>query len=107
MRRALICGIGGQDGGYLARFLLDKGYAVFGTSRDAGNNDFQSLKRLGLHSRVSLTSMAPTDFRSVHAAIEWSSPDEIYALSGQSSVGLSFEQPAQTLESIVLGTLNL
>ena len=46
MRRALICGIGGQDGGYLARFLLDKGYAVFGTSRDAGNNDFQSLKRL-------------------------------------------------------------
>ncbi|MFM2272448.1 MAG: hypothetical protein RL702_1513 [Pseudomonadota bacterium] len=107
MRRALICGIGGQDGGYLARFLLDKGYAVFGTSRDAGNNDFQSLKRLGLHSRVSLTSMAPTDFRSVLAAIEWSSPDEIYALSGQSSVGLSFEQPAQTLESIVLGTLNL
>jgi GDPmannose 4,6-dehydratase len=51
--------------------------------------------------------MAPTDFRSVHAAIEWAAPDEIYALAGQSSVGLSFEMPAETLESIVLGTLNL
>lgn len=107
MKRALICGIGGQDGSYLAQFLLDQGYEVFGTSRDSENNGFQSLRTLGVLDRVALRSMAPTDFRSVLEAVEWSRPDEIYSLSGQSSVGLSFDMPAQTLESIVLGTLNL
>lgn len=107
MKRALICGIGGQDGAYLARLLLAKGYAVFGTSRDAASADFSKLHRLDIYERVELRSMAPTDFRSVHAAVEWASPDEIYALAGQSSVGLSFEMPAETLESIVQGTLNL
>lgn len=107
MASALICGIGGQDGAYLARLLLAKGYRVFGTSRDAASADFGKLDRLGIRDRVELRSMAPNDFRSVHAAIEWAAPDEIYALAGQSSVGLSFEQPAETLESIVIGTLNL
>ncbi len=107
MTRALICGIGGQDGAYLARLLLGRGYQVFGTSRDAASADFGKLERLGIRAKVGLRSMASTDFRSVHAAIEWAAPDEIYALAGQSSVGLSFEQPAETLESIVLGTLNL
>ncbi len=107
MKRALICGVGGQDGVYLARLLLGRGYQVFGTSRDAASADFGKLDRLGIRANVALRSMAPTDFRSVHAAIEWAAPDEIYALAGQSSVGLSFEQPAETLESIVLGTLNL
>lgn len=107
MKRALICGIGGQDGSYLASFLLDQGYQVFGTSRDAESNSFGSLGALGVRERVALRSMAPTDFRSVLEAVEWAAPDEIYSLSGQSSVGLSFDQPAQTLESIVLGTLNL
>lgn len=107
MKRALICGIGGQDGAYLAQLLLGRGYQVFGTSRDAASADFGKLDRLGIRDRLALRSMAPTDFRSVHAAIEWSQPDEIYALAGQSSVGLSFEMPAETLESIVLGTLNL
>ena len=107
MRRALICGISGQDGAYLARFLLEKGYEVWGTSRDAQASTFGNLLRLGILDRVKTVSMAANDFRSVLQAISRSEPDEIYNLAGQSSVGLSFEQPAETLESIATGTLNL
>lgn len=107
MRRALICGVSGQDGAYLAQFLLDKGYEVWGTSRDAQASSFANLSRLEILGRVKTVSMAANDFRSVLQAISQSEPDEIYNLSGQSSVGLSFEQPAETLESIATGTLNL
>jgi len=107
MRRALICGISGQDGAYLARLLLEKGYDVWGTSRDAQASTFGNLLRLGILDRIKTVSMAPNDFRSVLQAISQSEPHEIYNLSGQSSVGLSFEQPAETLESIATGTLNL
>jgi GDPmannose 4,6-dehydratase len=107
MRRALICGVSGQDGAYLARFLLEKGYEVWGTSRDAQASAFDNLLRLGILDRVKTVSMAANDFRSVLQAISHSEPDEIYNLAGQSSVGLSFEQPAETLESIATGTLNL
>lgn len=107
MRRALICGISGQDGAYLAHFLLEKGYEVWGTSRDAQASTFSNLSRLGILDRVNTVSMAVNDFRSVLQAISHSEPQEIYNLSGQSSVGLSFEQPAETLESIATGTLNL
>lgn len=107
MRRALICGVSGQDGAYLAQFLLDKGYEVWGTSRDAQASSFANLSRLGVLGRIKTVSMAANDFRSVLQAISQSEPDEIYNLSGQSSVGLSFEQPAETLESIATGTLNL
>ncbi|NJC88975.1 MAG: GDP-mannose 4,6-dehydratase [Desulfuromonas sp.] len=105
--KALICGINGQDGSYLARLLLDKGYEVWGTSRDVQANAMLNLAALGIAGRVNLVSMAPGDFRSVFTAMDRSDPDEVYYLSGQSSVGLSFEQPAETLESIVNGTLNL
>lgn len=105
--KALICGVNGQDGSYLAQLLLKKGYQVWGTSRDAQANQFQNLERLGIRHQVNLLSMAPIDFRSVFTAMDVSDPDEVYYLSGQSSVGLSFEQPAETLESIVTGTLNL
>jgi len=105
--KALICGIGGQDGSYLAELLLGKGYEVWGTSRDAQTASLLNLKTLGLTGRLRLLSMAPNDFRSVLLAVERSDPDEIYYLAGQSSVGLSFEQPAETLESIVSAVLNL
>lgn len=107
MRRALICGISGQDGAYLARFLLEKGYEVWGTSRDAQASSFGNLLHLGILDRIKTVSMAANDFRSVLQAISRSEPHEIYSLAGQSSVGLSFEQPAETLESIATGTLNL
>ena len=107
MRRALICGISGQDGSYLAQFLLEKGYEVWGTSRDAQASTFGNLSRLGILHRVKPISMATNDFRSVLQALSQSEAQEIYNLSGQSSVGLSFEQPVETLESIAIGTLNI
>lgn len=106
-KSALICGISGQDGSYLARLLLGKGYVVWGTSRDAQGSTFENLKRLGIYDQVNLLSMISEDFRSVLAAIEKSSPIEVYSLSCQSSVSLSFELPSETIQSVVLGTLNL
>ncbi|MBU0620472.1 MAG: GDP-mannose 4,6-dehydratase [Gammaproteobacteria bacterium] len=105
--KALVCGISGQDGAYLAQLLLGKGYEVWGTSRDAQASSFGNLIQLGIKDQVRLISMAPNDFRSVLTALKRSEPDEIYFLSGQSSVGLSFEQPVETIESITLSTLNM
>jgi GDPmannose 4,6-dehydratase len=107
LKTALICGVGGQDGAYLSRLLLEKGYRVFGTSRDAQGGGFSNLQRLGVRERVGLLSMAPEDFRSVFMAFKAVQPDEVYFLAGQSSVGLSFEQPAETIQSFTLGTLNV
>lgn len=107
MKTALICGISGQDGAYLAQLLLIKGYTVWGTSRDAQGSSFGNLHRLRIWEQVKLISMVPEDFRSVFMAVKQSNPDEIYYLAGQSSVGLSFEQPTETIQSIVNGTLNL
>jgi GDPmannose 4,6-dehydratase len=104
---ALICGVSGQDGAYLSRLLLNKGYTVHGASRDAYASPFANLTRLGIRDRVHLESVNLTDFRSVLQAIDKIAPDEVYNLAGQSSVGLSFEQPVETLESITIGTLNL
>lgn len=106
-RRALICGISGQDGAYLAQLLLGKGYAVAGTSRDAGANAFDNLARLGLRERVQFLSMDPRDFRTVLRTLDRAQPDEIYDLAGQTSVGLSFEQPVEAFESIAVSTINL
>ena len=107
MKRALICGVSGQDGAYLARHLLTLGYDVFGTSRDAQISPFSNLEKVGIRDRVQVMSMAPNDFRSVLHVISKTEPQEIYNLAGQSSVGLSFEQPVETMESISLGTLNI
>ena len=106
-KKALISGISGQDGAYLARLLLEKGYQVFGTARDAQMASFQNLETLGIRQQVTLLSMALNDFRSVLQTLSKAQPDEVYNLAGQSSVGLSFEQPVETLESISIGTLNL
>ena len=105
--RALISGIGGQDGGYLAKFLLEKGYEVCGTSRDIHLMSGRGLHALGIANQVNLCSMAINDFRSVLTVLATVKPDEVYNLAGQSSVGLSFEQPVETMESIAVGTLNL
>ena len=106
-KRALICGISGQDGTYLSELLLGKGCGVVGTSRDAEGSEFRNLKRFGLYERVRLVSMNLTDFRSVLQALAQTQPDEIYNLAGQSSVALSFEQPIDSFESITVAALNL
>ncbi|MEZ0542598.1 GDP-mannose 4,6-dehydratase [Fibrella arboris] len=107
MKTALICGVSGQDGAYLAKLLLEKGYTVYGGSRDAQMSSFRNLERLGLRNSVNLVSVSINDFRSVLQTLQKVKPDEVYNLAGQSSVGLSFEQPVETLESISIGTLNL
>jgi GDPmannose 4,6-dehydratase len=107
MKKALICGVSGQDGAYLAQLLLEKGYQVYGTSRDSQVSSFGNLLTLGIKEQIEVCSMVLTDFRSVLQTISRVEPDEIYNLAGQSSVGLSFQQPVETLESNATGTLNL
>ena len=104
-RTALIVRISGHDGAYLARSLLDKGYDVYGTSRNIGLARTDGLRALGIRDKVSLLSVSPVDFRSVSDAIERVAPHEIYNLSGQSSVALSFSQPAETLSSVTQATI--
>jgi GDPmannose 4,6-dehydratase len=105
--RALIYGISGQDGAYLAQFLLEQGYEVWGASRDASVAKFDKLQKLAIADRVKILSATLTDFRSVLNSLKVSQPDEIYNLSGQSSVSLSFEEPVETMDSVCFGTLNL
>ena len=106
MKRALITGISGQDGAYLAKYLLGLGYEVCGTSRDAQVASFRSLERLGIRDKVRLESVTVHDFRSVLQVLSKIKPDEVYDLGGQTSVSLSFQQPVETLESISVNTLN-
>jgi GDPmannose 4,6-dehydratase len=107
MKTALIIGVSGQDGAYLSRLLIDKGYRVVGTSRDAQVSTFLNLVTLGIRNQVITESLAVNDFRSVINVLKKVQPDDIYNLGGQSSVGLSFDQPLETFESIGIGTLNL
>ena len=106
-KKALICGVSGQDGAFLSRFLIGKGYDVHGTARDAQMASFPNHIKLGIRDQIKFHSMALNDFRSVLQVLSQVQPDEIYNLAGQSSVGLSFDQPVETLESISVGTLNL
>ena len=105
--RALICGISGQDGAYLAQALLREGYEVWGSSRDAELNSFSNLRRLEIYSLVHLVSLNTADIGSILGLLKRLRPDFVFSLSGQSSVGLSFEQPVETMASVALGTLNL
>jgi GDPmannose 4,6-dehydratase len=104
---ALIFGVSGQDGSYLSQLLLDRGYEVHGTSRDKELTRFSNLKALGIYQNVVLHSTALNDFRSVLQTISNANPSEIYNLAAQSSVGLSFEQPVETIDSSLTGSLNI
>ncbi len=107
MKTAVIFGISGQDGTFLAEFLLKKNYRVIGISRDAQGSSFPNLLRLGIKDKIELVSASIHDFRSVLQVISHYKPDEIYNLAGQSSVSLSFDQPVETFESISIANLNL
>jgi GDPmannose 4,6-dehydratase len=106
-KKALIIGVSGQDGAYLAKHLLAQGYEVAGTSRDHEVSSFSNLSRLGIKERIRLQSMVTSDFRSVMTVLQRVEPDEIYNLAGQTSVGMSFEYPVETFDSILIGTMNL
>ena len=104
---ALIFGISGQDGAYLAKLLIDQGYDVHGTSRDAEGSSLTNLRALGISEQVRLHSATLADFRSVAQTVQNIRPAEIFNLAAQSSVGLSFQQPVETIDSIMHGTINI
>lgn len=106
-KTALICGVSGQDGAYLAHLLLTKRYNVIGTSRDISKNSFLNLEKLDIKSKIITISMNFDDIKNIIKILDKYEPVEIYNLSGQSSVSLSFAQPAEAFKSISLAQLNL
>jgi GDPmannose 4,6-dehydratase len=106
-KTALICGVGGQDGSYLARLLLQKNYRVVGTSRNPSAALAGNLTKLGIAPDVECIPMESADSRSVTAAVTLTNPDEIYYLAGESSVARSFVDPAKTFQSVTLGAIYL
>ena len=95
-KKALITGITGQDGAYLAEFLLNKGYEVYGTYRRISTPNFWRLQHLNICDNVNLIPADLSDEYSIMEAVHISEPDEIYHLAAQSFVGTSFEQPITT-----------
>jgi len=104
---ALILGASGQDGAYLAELLVRHGFDVHGTSRDKEVSGYAGLRRLGIYDRITLHSVVLSDFRSVVTVLNNVRPVLIFNLAAQSSVGLSFEQPVETIDSIMHGTINV
>jgi GDPmannose 4,6-dehydratase len=104
--KAIIFGVSGQDGNYLARFLCDKGYQVFGTTRTVSQKQQAQLKKI-LPKGLELLHLDMSDLNATRKLINKIRPDEIYNLAGQSSVGLSFKSPSETILSIVVTTVNV
>ena len=108
-KTAIITGITGQDGAYLAQLLLDKGYTVYGTYRRTSSVNFWRIEELGIqhHPNLHLVEYDLTDLGSNIALIQKVQPHEIYNLAAQSFVGVSFDQPTTTAQITGLGALNL
>ena len=109
MKTAIITGVTGQDGAYLAELLLKKGYKVVGTYRRTSSVNFWRIESLGVakHPNLKLVEYDLTDLGNSIRLIQDTKPDEIYNLAAQSFVGVSFEQPLTTAEITGLGVLNL
>lgn len=103
--RALITGITGQDGSYLAEVLLSKGYSVFGMVRRTATPNHRNIAHI--LDRITLTEADLCDFISVHSCIKHIQPDEIYNLAAQSHVGTSFRQPGYTFQVNTIGVSNI
>jgi GDPmannose 4,6-dehydratase len=108
-KKALVTGITGQDGAYLAQLLLEKGYHVTGTFRRSSSVNFWRIEELGIaqHPNLALVEYDLTDLSSSIRLIENCRPDEVYNLAAQSFVGVSFEQPVTTASITGLGAVNL
>lgn len=108
-KRALITGVTGQDGAYLSRLLLEKGYQVSGTFRPTSSLNLWRLRELGIeqHPNLKLIEHDLTDLAGSYGLLEQTEPDEVYNLAAQSFVGLSFKQPISTAHVTGIGTLNL
>ena len=108
-KKALITGITGQDGAYLAQLLLEKGYQVTGTYRRSSSVNFWRIEELGIaaHPNLQLVEYDLTDLSSSIRLMQKAEPDEVYNLAAQSFVGVSFEQPVATAQITGLGAVNL
>lgn len=106
-RRALITGVGGQDGAYLARLLLGRGYQVWGTTRDAARSTPWRLEALGIAGKVALAPLDLTDAGRIEALIAEVRPQEVYNLAGLSQVSRSFQDPVETGDANALGVSRL
>lgn len=106
-RTALICGITGQDGCYLAAHLLGLGYRVVGTSRDATPERLAGLRWLGIEKQLTIKPASLAEAKPLAALIDRERPEVVFHLAGQSSVAVSFDKPAETFESIATSTLSL
>jgi GDPmannose 4,6-dehydratase len=107
MKKALITGITGQDGAYLSKLLLDKGYEVHGTFRRTSEMHTERLKFLGIEGRINFVPLELLEFTNLYSAIERIQPDEVYNLGAQSFVGMSFDVPVFTADVTGLGPLRL
>lgn len=109
MKKAIVTGVTGQDGAYLAQLLLEKGYAVYGTYRRTSSVNFWRMEELGIqaHPNLHLVEYDLTDLGTSLALVNRVEPDEIYNLAAQSFVGVSFEQPSTTTQITAVGALNL
>jgi GDPmannose 4,6-dehydratase len=107
MKRALITGITGQDGAYLAKLLLEKGYEVWGAYRRSSSLNLWRLEELGVRDDVRLIPLDLLEYSNIVRALEKVQPDEIYNLAAQSFVALSFEMPLYTAEADALGVTRL
>ena len=105
--KSLIFGISGQDGSYLSHFLINKGYDVYGTTRNSSKNNLKNLVRLGILKKVKIIKCNIIDFLGVKKLIKIIKPDEIYYLCGKSSVTQSFTNPVDSFKSNTLGLLNI
>jgi len=109
MKAAIVTGITGQDGAYLAELLLAKGYIVYGTYRRSASTNFWRIEELGIRENINLhlVEYDLTDFGSTIRLLQNSEPIEIYNLAAQSFVGVSFDQPSATTQITAIGALNL
>ena len=109
MKKALVTGITGQDGAYLAQLLLEKGYTVYGAYRRTSSLNFWRIEGLGIrnHPQLHLVTYDLTDQGDAIAVLQAVEPDEVYNLAAQSFVSVSFEQPISTAQITGLGALNL
>ena len=107
MKTALITGINGQDGSYLAEFLLKKGYKVYGTIRRNSSPEYNTTRVDHIFDKINLVYADLTDMSSLVSVLQTARPNEIYNLAAQSHVRVSFDAPIYTAEATGLGTLNL
>ncbi|MCA3790269.1 GDP-mannose 4,6-dehydratase, partial [Burkholderia sp.] len=109
VKKAIITGITGQDGAYLAQSLLEKGYVVYGTYRRTSSVNFWRIAELGIedHENLHLVEYDLTDLGASIRLLQTTGATEVYNLAAQSFVGVSFEQPITTAEITGIGPLNL